>query len=116
MLNNEFRLIGTVVSDYEKGGTENFVKYTFNLEVEKRNKKEPSVYLITVFESNKSIDVKNRLLGKQIILQGYLDEYKGNMKLVAQDIVVIGAVPVEEEKIKGANLEEIELPNDDLPF
>lgn len=116
MLMNEFRLIGTVVSDYEKGGTETFVKYLFDIEVERKNKKEPALFKVTVFDSNKSIDTSISIKGKQIILQGYLDEYKGNLKLVAQDIVVIGAVPVEEAKIESANLDKLDLPDDDLPF
>ena len=56
MLNNEFRLIGTVITEFERAGTENFPKYFFSVEVEKKNKKEPGTYKVTVFESNKSID------------------------------------------------------------
>ena len=116
MLLNEFRLIGTVLSDFEKSGTDNFVKYSFNLEVEKKNKKEPSVYSITVFEKNNSIDLSKSLKVKQIIVQGYLDTYKDFVRLIAQDIMVIGAVPEAKKKVESANLQPLDLPENDLPF
>ena len=113
MLNNEFRLIGTVISDFEQGGSENFVKYYLTIEVERKKKNYPSTFKTIIYESNKSIAVTETLKGKQVIAQGYLDEYKGNTQLILQDIIVIGAVP-EEVKMENAPLNNV--ADDDLPF
>ena len=117
MLNNEFRLIGTAVSDFKLAGSDDFKKYLLDIEVEKKTKKAPSVFTLQVFESNKSVKVDESLKGKRIIVQGYLDTYKEYTRLVVQDIIIIGAIPEEKPKeIEGANLEELDLPDDGLPF
>ena len=131
MLNNEFRLIGTIVSDWKKVGSENFPKHEVLIEVEKRKKGNPTTYKLTAFEKNYVIDVTKSLKGKMVIVTGYLDLNKNFINLVVQDFVVIGeevkeelAFDKEEENIEynedGELVEEeptlTDLPDDDLPF
>ena len=134
MLNNEFRFIGTVVSDYEKIGSENFPKYQLKIEVERRKKGAPSQFNVVVYEKNYTIDITKSVKGKQVIATGYIDEYKGHIDLILQDMIIVGAVPVEkptevaalsmeeivevaeakEEPVKETN--EVAVSDDDLPF
>ena len=123
MLNNEFRLIGTIVSDWEKVGSDNFPKYEMKIEVERRKKDHTSVYTLVAYEKNYVIDVTKSLKGKTVIVTGYLDLFKDFIKLVMQDIVIVGSgkskitVVTNEEPVKEEPV--VEMPiieNDDLPF
>ena len=128
MLNNEFRLIGTVVSEFEKAGSENFPIYFLTIEVERKRKGMTSHFTMKVYEKNYTVDVTKSMLGKRIIANGYLDEYKGHLDLVLQDMIVIGEIVAEKvnktaEAVAAApvaptlDTDEIELPSDDdLPF
>lgn len=119
MLNNEFRFIGTIVSDYERIGSDTFPKYQLTIEVERKKKGAPSSFKLTIYEKNYSIDVTKSLKGKQVITTGYIDTWKDRTDLIAQDIIVVGAVPIEREDVAGAPLEVIEdvgVAENDLPF
>lgn len=132
MLNNEFRLIGTVVSDYNQVGSKDYPKYEFNLEVEKKAKGRTAVYKVVVLGTNKTVDVGKSLKGKRIIAQGYIDSYKDFMSLVLQDHEIIGGgeevVAEVEEALQESPLSKAytdddeedlplqDLPDDDLPF
>lgn len=135
MLNNEFRLIGTIVSDFEKTGSESYPKYKLMLEVEKKTKGRTATYPLVVYEKNTSVDINVSLKGKRVIATGYVDMYKDFMSLVLQEFEIIGggaeAVENTEKEIvvnqAAANAyvrddyEEpapanVDLPDDDLPF
>lgn len=136
MLNNEFTLIGVVISDFEQKGTEKYPKYEFKLEVEKKFKGATAVYSITVLGNNKSVDTSKSLVGRKIIARGYVDSYKDFINLVLQDFEDCGSggscsdieaalqeTPVVSEKeysefaeANGNLDEDIDLPDDDLPF
>ncbi len=131
MLNNEFRLIGRIISDFEKEG-DSFPKYKMKIEVERKTRGKVSIYPLVVLEKNHAIDVSVSLKGKRAIVSGYIDEYKGYLSLTVQDIIIIGdgvettenqvIAPVtvsdseEEDKQAQKILNELELPDDDLPF
>lgn len=126
MLNNEFRFIGTVVSEYERIGSDTFPKYTLTIECERKKKGAPSMFKVVVYEKNYSIDITKSVKGKQVIVTGYIDEYKGHLDLIMQDMIVVGAAPAEIEKkvdtVIAHAVEETavavaaDLPDDDLPF
>ncbi len=132
MLNNEFTLIGVVISDFEQKGTEKYPKYEFKLEVEKKFKGATAVYSITVLGNNKSVDTSKSLVGRKIIARGYVDSYKDFINLVLQDFEDCGsgdsysdveaALQVSEKEYSefaeaNENLDEdLDLPDDDLPF
>lgn len=112
MLNNEYRFIGTIVSEYQSIGSEEFPKYQLMVEVEKRKKGTPATFPLIVYGKNSYVDVNTSIKGKQAIITGYIDEYKGKINLILQDLIVVGEVPVKDV----APLGEIDLPEDDLPF
>ena len=132
MLNNEFRIIGTVVSDFEPiPNSESFPKKKLVIEIE--GKKMPRQYPITIYEKNGLIDTTKTLEGKVVIMTGYIDCYKEYVHLIAQDLVVVGAGTPEfkeikpsgvaaslpssdkEEEPKGSD-SSIDITEDDLPF
>ena len=122
MLNNEFRLIGTVVSEYEKFGSENFPKYSLNIEVEKRKKGQTATYKVIVYEKNFAVDVTKSVIGKQVIVSGYIDAFRDTNQLIMQDMVIVGEVaavaPTKEVVETPVDNIAVELPDedDDLPF
>lgn len=130
MLNNEFRIIGTVVSDFEViPNSENFPKKRLLIEVE--GKKMPKQYPITIYEKNALIDTSKSLVGSVVIMTGYIDCYKEFVHLIAQDLVVVGvgkptfkeikpsgveaSLPA-SDKEESRNLDSIDIADDDLPF
>lgn len=126
MLNNTFTLIGTAISKYEKVENSKYEKWTLSVEVERKNKVKVDVYKVVVLNWNKTIDVKNDLVGEVVIVNGYLDTFNDNVSLIAQDIYIVGSdlnykskvenkiapneIDLEEED------EEDEIPDDELPF
>lgn len=126
MINNEFHLIGTCVSNYEVLGTKKFKTYTFRVEVEKYN---GGVFEIeaVVYSSNHVINVDEPLIGKQIAINGFIDSFKDKtgairMKLVCQNILVLNKKQSFNSQPKVEEPKEIEaeqnvvIDDDDLPF
>ena len=137
MLFNEFRLIGTVVSDFEEDGTMAFPKSKFMIEVEKKQKGKANTYPVIIHHNNNTIDISKSLKGSVVIVCGYVDVYNNWLSLVAQDVTVVGLTPkgkakatevvikpednvaVEEKGgVNSVDLDEIGtgIPDDDLPF
>lgn len=117
MINNDFRLIGTVLTDFESIGDEKFAKAKFLLEVDKK-KGGYTTFPVIVYGTNREIDVSKSLKGKRVVLVGYLDCFKEYLSLVAQDLVVVGGElhnvnKNSEEILKTNNYEE---NDNDLPF
>lgn len=108
MLNNEFKLIGVVVEDYTEIGTEKFSKKSFSLEVDKK-RGGPSTLKIIVYGTNSYIDTNTPILGKTVIVSGYIDSYKDFVSLIAQDMLIVGAETVDI-------VEQTLVSNDDMPF
>lgn len=121
MLNNEFRLIGIVITDYEKIGTDDFPKYKITIEVEKRKKADPAHIDLIAYKANYALDITKSPKGKQVIANGYIDEYKGKYQFILQDMIIIGEKVVESEEPKteippDTSIDDLDLPDDDLPF
>ena len=133
MINNEFRIIGTVISDFEMvPNSESFPKKQFVVEVESR--KFPRQYKVIVHEKNGLIDTSTSLVGKVVIVTGYIDVYKDWLSLISQDLVVVGVGKPTFKEIKPSGIEaslptgdkedlpeapvdsDIDIADDDLPF
>lgn len=133
MVNNEFHLIGTAVSnfvDISNGGA--FAKYRLSVEVEVLGSKigRANRVDIEVYGTNRAISITQKVLGKQVAVNGYIDTFtstKNDMvytKLVAQNLMCFDT-PVVVEAISSKNTEP-PLPydkqqadnfnDDDLPF
>ena len=131
MLNNEVRLIGIITTDFEDNTyNENYPKVKFTLEVEKKSKGKYCNFVIEVMSRNREIDTSKSLKGQTAIVTAYVDEHNGFIKLVAQEIDVIGfgrpkvfkvEPPAEEENpmvsVEPAdNSDDIIIPDGELPF
>lgn len=88
MINNELRLIGTIITDFIASDPVN-EKYVVKIEVERKYGK-PMNCDLTVSKKNYLIDVTKSLLGKLVIVNGYLDVNNGGMTMVVQNIMVVG--------------------------
>ena len=117
MVNNFVNIIGIAVTDFQDIGNKRWSSFTFDLEVEKTGKNAGSVFTlpIQVYGSNTHIDTSKPILGKQIVVQGYLDSFttkEGNhvVKMIAQSMYILSSTEAEER------LEETEQVNsDDIP-
>lgn len=98
MINNEFHLIGVAVSDFEKTiqAETNYEFHTFKLEVEKVGSKTGLTFEIDilVYAANKKIKTNQKILGRQIAVNGFLDAYNNNKgqsfaKVIAQSILIL---------------------------
>lgn len=135
MLKNEFKLIGTVLTDFEEIGSETFSKKKMIVEVDKKNGKGSSQYPVVVYDTNRDIDTSVSYRGKVVILNGYIDIYKSYISLVAQEMFVVGSEELEAPAIEPLPVEDflraptgdrifdiedskpkVELEEDDLPF
>lgn len=140
MVNNFVNIIGIAVTDFQDIGNKRWSSYTFDLEVEKTGKNAGSVFTlpIQVYGSNTHIDTSKSILGRQIVVQGYLDSFttkEGNhvVKMIAQSMYVLSSNEAEErlEEAEQVNSDEvpedtsigdedeennIDIPDDDLPF
>ena len=99
MVNNEFHLIGTAISNFNDIGNGKFKSYLLRLEIEKFGSKSGNTFTIEVqiYGTNKAIDTRTEILGKQVAVNGYIDAFitkEGSLitKLVAQNIYVVGKV------------------------
>lgn len=133
MINNEFRIIGTVVSEFEDvPNSESFPKKKFYVEIE--GKRMPRQYPIVVYEKNGLIDTSTSIKGSVVIVTGYIDVYKDFISLISQDLVVVGVGKPKFKEIKPSGVEaslptgdkdilseapvdsDIDIADDDLPF
>ena len=118
MINNEFHLIGTAVSDFKEISRKRFAMYGLDVEVEKYNGQtfETEVY---VYSSNNKVDVKTKIYGQQIAVNGYIDVAKlpdnsQKTKLIVQNILILNKNKV--FKNTQAHEEQQVDVDDDLPF
>lgn len=119
MLNNTFTIVGMATADFKEVGSETFKKHALDVEVSKKNGFS-STFEVVVMPRNTSIDVNASYIGKTLIVNGYVDCYKGYLSLVAQDIYVVGEAPVEENVVRSGmelsgNLQDLE-DDEELPF
>lgn len=98
MINNEFHLIGIAVSDFEKTITPdtNYEFHFFRLEVEKVGMRTGTTFEIDVlvYAANKKINITQKILGRQIAVNGFLDSYTNKQglsyaKVIAQSILIL---------------------------
>lgn len=116
MLNNDVKLIGVALSNYEK--TEGKM-VTFKLELEKQ--KSGSTYAIELkaFTNSKSINFGEKIKGKLVAIQGFLDD---KTTVVATNVMVLVNKTNSEntasaEVVTSKDLENsIVVEEDDLPF
>ena len=74
MVNNNFSLIGTIISDFEKiVEKDDIVIYQTEIEVEKAKIGSVAHFLVRTFGGSKSIDYAKNYKGKLVALGGYLD-------------------------------------------
>ena len=146
MVNNFVNVIGIAVTDFVDISNKRWQSHTFDIEVEKNGSKSGAVFTlpIQVYGSNTHIDTSKPILGRQVVVQGYLDSFQTKegghvVKLIAQSMYVLGKgeaderleeleqvnsddvpedteIEEEDEDMLGDNLDSIDLPDDDLPF
>lgn len=146
MVNNFVNVIGIAVTDFVDISNKRWQSHTFDIEVEKNGSKSGAVFTlpIQVYGSNTHIDTSKSILGRQVVVQGYLDSFQTKegghvVKLIAQSMYVLGKgeaderleeleqvnsddvpedteIEDEDEDTLGDNLDSIDLPDDDLPF
>ncbi len=146
MVNNFVNVIGIAVTDFVDISNKRWQSHTFDIEVEKNGSKSGAVFTlpIQVYGSNTHIDTSKSILGRQVVVQGYLDSFQTKegghvVKLIAQSMYVLGKgeaderleeleqvnsgdvpedteIEEENEDMLGDNLDSIDLPDDDLPF
>ena len=131
MINNEFLLIGICTTNFQNIGNGKWKSYILRLEIEKFGSSKGNSFEIEVqvYGNNKAVDTKRELLGTQVAVNGYIDNYITNeghviTKLVAQRIYPLGeqiAIARDAETVSGdvENAEipdDIEITEDDLPF
>lgn len=130
MLNNSFTLLGIAVSEYrEDEKSTKFPKKLIDIEVEKKGKSAGGVqqHTVVVYGTNRNVDTTRNLIGRKVIVEGFIDTYNGFVSLIAQDIIVLDDervvdAPVikpaddTEKKVVVKNIDVVELKDDDLPF
>jgi len=121
MINNEFHIIGLCISDFEILSSKKFSYYSLRIEVEKYHGSTFELEVV-VYSSNKIVDVKKPMLGKQVAVNGYVDALKLDdgalkLKLVVQNIMELsrGNKISDETKAEVKTSPEI-VDDDDLPF
>ena len=74
MVNNDFHIIGTALTDLELISDKTKYKlYILKVEVEKIANSEPFVLPITFISSNRMVDFNGEYQGKMVAVNGYLD-------------------------------------------
>lgn len=96
MINNEFHLIGTAISNYNDISNGKYVSHLLRLEIEKFGSKAGNSFEIEVqiYGTNKAVDTSIDILGEQVAVNGYVDSFatkEGTIitKLVAQNVYVL---------------------------
>lgn len=120
MLNNDVRLIGVALTNYEINGK----IATFKIEITKQKSGEPYTVEITTFTNSKSIKFDEKIKGRLVAVAGYLAINDGAIQVCAANVMAltghasspasVNEVPV----ITSQDLEskEIVVNDDDLPF
>lgn len=137
MVNNEFHVIGVATSNYQDISNGTYISHLLKVEVEKFGSKAGKSFEleIQIYGTNKSINTKQEVLGKQVAINGYLDSYltkEGSRitKMVAQNVFVFGkhsdkgAEVVAKSEDHGFDntgeapqpFDAADIPDDDLPF
>lgn len=142
MVNNDFHVFGIAVSNYQELHSGNYVSYTITVEVEKMNSKNGKNFELefVVYGTNKAVDTQFDVMGHQVAVNGYLDSFTTKegiriTKLVAQNVFILDkGKPVQISKNAVSNdpkeevicydaptseqdeQENIQMPDDDLPF
>ena len=116
MLNNDVRLIGVALSNYEIDGK----LATFQLEIEKQKSGSTYTVELKAFTNSKTIKFEEKIKGKLLAIQGFLDDKN---TVVATNVIVltVRAATVEStpavEVVTSKDLENnIVIDEDDLPF
>ena len=96
MVNNEFHIIGTALTNYQSISSEQFKSYLLRVEVEKMGSKYGNNFelVVQIYATNHAVDPTENVLGKMVAINGYLDTYsteKGTLliKAVAQNVFVL---------------------------
>lgn len=97
MVNNEFHVIGTAVSNYESvTDIKGFSSYLLRIEIERLGSKKGSSFemVVQIYSSNKVVDIQENVIGKIVAVNGYLDGYttqNGSLltKAVVQNVIVL---------------------------
>lgn len=92
MVNNEFRLIGTVLTPFEKVQNASVDVYTFSIEVDE-GKTGTKRFMVHVFADNKGIDFNGSLKGCIVAVSGEMKvKFNGkyqNLSLTARNISIL---------------------------
>lgn len=101
MINNEFNLIGICTSSYQDIGNGKWKSYIFRMEVEKFGSKKGNCFEIElqVYGNNEAVDTKRDIFGKQLAVNGYIDNYTTNDGHIITKLVVQRVYPLGEQKI-----------------
>ena len=137
MVNNEFHVIGVATSNYQDISNGTYISHLLKVEVEKFGSKAGKSFEleIQIYGTNKSINTKQEVLGKQVAINGYLDSYltkEGSRitKMVAQNVFVFGKTSDKGAEVVAKSddhgfdnkgeapqpFDAAEIPDDDLPF
>lgn len=123
MLNNEFKFIGTAITDYEVNGKVS----NFTLEVTKQKSGDCYTINLIAYNNSKSINFKESIKGKLVAVIGYIvvDE-KGQLQLVVTNLMNFSgnkqntsyskAEPVPVVTSQDLESKELVINDDDLPF
>jgi len=121
MVNNEFHLIGTAVSDFKEISRKRFAMYGLDVEVEKYNGQTFQVEVL-VYNTNTKVDVKAQIYGQQVAINGYIDtailpDNSQKVKLIVQNILILNKKKVFNNTQAQAKGQESSIEtDDDLPF
>lgn len=119
MLNNDIRLIGVALSNYEINGK----IATFKIEITKQKSGEPYTIEITTFTNSKSIKFDENIKGRLVAVAGYLAVNDGAIQVCAANVMTLtgaasSVVTKDVPVVTSQDLEskEIVITDDDLPF
>ena len=106
MVNNEFTVVGVAVSNYESIANSEFDSYLLRIEVEKLGIHRGKTFevVVQIYANNHAVDLKENVLGKIVVVNGFLDTYttkKGTalLKAVAQNVLVVGDKMLEKSVV-----------------
>ena len=90
MVNNNFMLIGTAVSEFRNIGNGKYVSYVFDLEIEKLGSKLGKNFIVElqVYATNNAVDTKESILGKTLVVNGYLDSFSTDAGAIINKLIV----------------------------
>lgn len=121
MINNEFHIIGFATTDFIKSGSDSFRFFVLKVEVDcfGRNAGKTKTAIIQVLPTNKLIDVYQKVRGKQVIVEGYIDFYtkdnENRNRCIAVNISVLG-VGNKQDTITDYKEIQAQTNEDEIPF